>query len=214
MYNSTSLGDIKDGIDNFLSSIDSVLNSNTFLLNIPIEKEHMDLSKFISDFIRSKDFKQLMFQQDIVRNWNIFGIYNLHSKIWEEFNYTGEFYKEDFRLSIKKCTYEEFKKRLFYMLTTNESFYEKQLSNQEATLILNNFLQEIFNIVDINDNINGWKFYSIKPDFLNRTYIFNEKSGEEEQNTLFCYFDGFGFDSCTVFYNEKKLYMLLTNGMP
>lgn len=89
------------------------------------------------------------------------------------------------------------------------SFYHAEMPYDKAKLIVNNFMNEIF-----QKNIDEWIIYSIKPDFLNSVYAMNDSIGEEDYNELFSYFAEGGNDSCTVFFNSSKLYILLTNGEP
>lgn len=202
-------------VENFLRTVDSVLNSNTFLLIIPLIEQPKDLKGFLSEFIRSKQFKELMIDQDKIRSLGCYSYYDfIEGEVVEVRNYIGEFYKPNFELSMEKISYDGLEKILLSMITTNKSIYKKQLSSDNASPIVNMFLDKIFKGNNMKDLTDKWNIYSVKPNFLNKTYIINENSGEEEQNERFCYFDDWGFDSCTVFYNKKRLYMLLTNGMP
>ena len=207
-----SQADFNKGIDNFLSSVDNVINSNTFLLRIPIENTLVDLREFLSAFIKSKDFKQLMLEQDIIRKWFLYQCHNSLDKGLEEFR-TGEFYKVNFQLTITELRFEEFNSHLFYLLTNDKSIHKRQLSHENAKFIICDCFKAIFGEEYIAQKMDEWRFFSIKPDFLNITFIINQETGEQEGNPSFCYFDEYGFDSCTVLYNSKILYMLFTNGM-
>lgn len=202
-------------VENFLRTVDSVLNSNTFLLVIPLIGQPKDLKGFLSEFIRSKQFKELMIEQDNIRSLGCYSYYDfIEGEVVEVINYSGEFYKPNFELSMEKISYDGLEKILLNMITTNKSFYKKQLSSYNASPIVNMFLDKIFKGNNIKNLTDEWNIYSVKPNFLNTTYMINKNSGEEEQNKRLCYFDDCGFDSCTVFYNKERLYMLLTNGMP
>lgn len=202
-------------VENFLRTVDSVLNSNTFLLVIPLIGQPKDLKRFLSEFIKSKKFKELMIEQDKIRSLGCYNYYDfIEGEVVEAINYSGEFCKPNFELSMEKMSYGSLEKILLNMITTNKSFYKKQLSSYNASPIVNMFLDKIFKGNNIKKLTDEWNIYSVKPNFLNTTYIIDENSRKEEQNERFCYFDDWGFDSCTVFYNKERLYMLLTNGRP
>lgn len=202
-------------VENFLRTVDSVLNSNTFLLVISLIGQPKDLKGFLSEFISSKQFKELMIEQDKIHSLGCYSYYDfIEGEVVEVINYSGEFYKPNFELSMEKISYDGLEKILLNMITTNKSIYKKQLSSDIASPIVNMFLDKIFKGKNIKNLTDEWNIYSVKPNFLNTTYMIDKNSGEEEQNKRLCYFDDCGFDSCTVFYNKERLYMLLTNGMP
>ena len=80
------------------------------------------------------------------------------------------------------------------------SFYDTQISNEKAKLIVHNFISFL-------STKNDWKLYFIAPNFLKETNIKHSK------NENLRYFQGInGNDTATVILTNNKGFLLLTNG--
>lgn len=82
----------------FLDTVDSVLNSNTFLLKFELKTENMNLD--FSNFIHSESFITQISDQDKEREW-----FNMHDFDYKTKMYKlrkGNILKDKFELEIKE----------------------------------------------------------------------------------------------------------------
>ena len=88
----------KQLISNFLDAVDTVLNSNTFLFELPLNSSlepNIWLLK-LGTYLRSKEFNDAIFNQDATRKW-----YNYYTLTENDFiRYPASFLKENFPLDV------------------------------------------------------------------------------------------------------------------
>lgn len=195
---------IPDSVKDLLDALDTVLNSNTFLLSyVPLHPH--SISQSMIAFLNSHSFLEQIFKQDHDRNWNNFHYWDSENSDYQQED--GKIVKPDIELKITKPSVNV-RLYLMSMLTaTNEkngnfwSPYKKQKSEEDAEQLVNNFLKFIGYDEDSET-------LCIQPDFLFTTKEMNSDS------KILGYFEGeFASDSATLFVTNDKHYLLLTNGI-
>lgn len=187
-----------DAIDDFLDAADFVLNSNTFLLEIPLLSP--DLEREVTAFVASESFQHSMLKADIARGW-----FNMHtfSNRDELFPKPGNVVKPDFCLKLQKSTTSA-KDYLEAMLTADGrkgnflSFYRRQKNAFDAERIAGAFLRQI-------SGGNEVSLYILEPDFL--------VDSPADPDYLY-YFEGKGCDNAALITAGESGYLVLTNGIP
>lgn len=191
----------------FLDTVDTVLNSNTFLLKTEVDFDSIEeLKTDISNFIKSKDFTNQLLEQDVTRNWWNFQTFD--SKGNHLSKCKTEFVKPNFEIQLDELDEEKALLYLRAMLTVEKnnynfwSPYDKQINTDKAIDIVKNFIYEI--VVD-----KQWKFFTLNTDFG------YSKTEKRNKKTTMAYFEGdYGSDSASLIITEdKKAYLLLTNGI-
>jgi len=186
----------------FLDTVNSVLNSNTFLLQFEAKTDNID--EALLNFLKSESFIRQLAKQDIERGW-----FNMHYFDHKTENYKlkhGNILKDKIELKIKEIATEK-SEYLIAMLTGDTtkgrfcSFYSTQINQEKAKAIVDNFTSFL--------SLYGeWKLLFVEPDFLKgvlEAYPKNEKLR---------YFRGdFGNDTATIILTNNKGFLLLTNGI-
>jgi hypothetical protein len=186
----------------FLDTVDSVLNSNTFLLKFELKTENMNL--YFSNFIHSESFITQISDQDKERKW-----FNMHDFDYKTKMYKlrkGKILKDKFELEIKEI--EEAKKEYLIGMLTGDttkgrfnSFYSKQIKKEKAKAIVDNLISDLSLYAN-------WKLFFVEPNFLKDALENNLK------NKALYYFEGdFANDTATIILTKGNGYLLLTNGI-
>lgn len=187
-----------DAIDDFLDSADLVLNSDTFLLEIPLLSP--DLEKEVAAFMASESFQRSLLKADIARGW-----FNMHTFTNSEelVPKPGNVVKPDFYLKLRQSTIGA-KDYLEAMLTADgrkgnfHSFYRRQKNAFDAERLASAFLRQISGGKDLS-------LYILEPDFL--------VDSPTDPDNLY-YFEGKGCDNTALITTGESGYLLLTNGIP
>ena len=192
----------EEPIRTFLDAVDSVLNSNTFLLAFDINTK--DIREALWNFLNDPNFIQQLANQDKQRGW-----YNLHNLNLDTQTYElkkGNIVKDESQLKIEIPHFDR-KEYLIAMLTGDttkgrfRSFYHKQLKREIAEAIVNSLSYYLFS----NKN---WALYIVYPDFLKDAI---EVYSKDESLR---YFEGdYGNDNASILKCGKKGFLLLTNGI-
>ena len=190
-------------VKHFLDSVDSVLNSNTFI--VEFEAVHPDPEESVRQFLDSGDFTEQLVQQDRERDWYMFS----------DPDKTGHCFRirpgsllesiPSLTIGYPACDKREY---LIGMLTGDTSkgsffsFYRKEKSRKEAEIIVDNLTAYL------SSYSGEWDLFTIKPDFLKRTGRTYPK-GENLK-----YFEGdFANDTATLIRHRDKVFLILTNGI-
>lgn len=216
----------------FLKKVDSVMNSNTFLLkgstDNPISVSQVN--SFFTAF-RSTKFIDLFLEFDNLSKWH-----NYHE--WQDKPASRiDFYlgfspwlkqinKAKKATKLEPMSYLGFVERLHWMLMTSPTYYaELTIRPDEETTLrmireisLMLFGEKAWAIGDDppvqlappNWVEHPWTFYNVVPDFLYDTGYWEHNDNAPDGG----YFDGGASDSCTFFFRDRVFYVLLTNGSP
>lgn len=198
----------RDPIGAFLDALDEVLNSNSFLLDCPIDELQPDAESRLTELIRGPIFKDLLIAADIERGWKNYGEWDWETERYERLHHSGDFFIPDVRLQVARLDYPAARRRMIDLLAHTYSPYHKQLPEADAVAVTDRFLDEL-----LEGDPTGWTFLAVAPDFLHTSGYFGHPTRSPERDD-FCYFDGGDADSCTVFHRPGKTFMLLTNGSP
>ena len=198
----------QEPIKYFLDKVDTVLNSNTFLLKTKIAFENvLETERNLHDFISSGKFKKQILKQDIIREWTNYHQVNDDGKL--VITATGILAKPTFKIQLKRLTKAAsltyFRSMLTVETDTNNynfwSPYSKAINSTEAMLYVQNFLGKLGE---------GQEFivYTCNTDFC---YSIGEQYHNEK---VMGYFEGdYGSDSMTVIIRkDNEAFILLTNG--
>jgi len=190
-------------VKHFLDSADTVLNSNTFILDFYIVENNIEES--LKRFILSADFITQIMQQDKDRDWHIFHYFDTISDSFKV--KSGSLIEPGFHINISQppCDKWEY---LTAMLTGDTSkgrffsFYKKEIEKDKAGIIIDNL------IAYLTQYSGAWDLFIVSPNFLKYTEKTYPKG--EELN----YFEGeFGNDTATVISYKDNGFLILTNGI-
>ena len=189
-------------IKTFLDSVDSVLNSNTFLLRF--DSKGSDLNTEFLSFLQSDSFIEQLAYQDRERSW--FNMHYFDNKTESYKLKKGNILKDNIELNIKEVENEK-SEYLTAMLTGDTtkgrffSYYSKQIDKEKARAIVDNFTSFL-------SVYESWRLFIVEPDFLKDAVEVYSK--EEDLR----YFEGdYGNDTATIILTKDKGYLLLTNGI-
>lgn len=189
-------------IKTFLDSVDSVLNSNTFLLRF--DSKGFDLHTEFLSFIQSDSFIEQLAYQDRERSW--FNMHYFDNKTESYKLKKGNILKDNIELNVKEVENEK-SEYLTAMLTGDTtkgrffSYYSKQIDKEKARAIVDNFTSFL-------SVYESWRLFIVEPDFLKDAVEVYSK----EENLR--YFEGdYGNDTATIILTKDKGYLLLTNGI-
>lgn len=192
-------------IDAFIEAINSVLNSNTFLLSLSLDYETSleDLKEEFSHFVKSGNLKTQILEQDAES-------YGNYQRQAEKQGSLGNLHKNSFELQVRELKEDKKIGFLQALLTTQtdiqflQSPYNKQLSKEEAHKVLNPFLQTLI-------GEKQWKLYKLSTNFLH-TKEEERELRRKGKNIMSYFYDLFG-DTALLFSREdNKAFLLLTNG--
>lgn len=212
----------RPAVDAFLSAVDEVMNSNTFLLKarsgtaVSGDNRH----EVLTAFLRSRLFHEMMLQADQERGWWMF-----HELPWQTPDPSLEAASDsgpwlvlgDVDLTLHPMTEADFLARLKWMLCEAFSPYHRHLEEARAKEIIGACVREVFGTSDQDSKratsseeaLNGWSFAAVEPDFLPSAEYYTGKDCPD-----LAYFDGGGSDTATLAYRHDVLLLLLTNGSP
>lgn len=212
----------RPAVDAFLSAVDEVMNSNTFLLKARSgtvasgDNRH----EVLTSFLRSRLFHEMMLQADQERAWWMF-----HEFPWQTPDPSLETASDsspwlvlgDAELTLHPMTETDFLARLKWMLCEAFSPYRGHLMETRADEIIGACVCEVFGTGDqgsrhaitIERALCGWSFAAVEPDFLPSTEYYTGKDCPD-----LAYFDGGNSDTATLAYRNDVLLLLLTNGSP
>jgi len=187
-----------DPIETFLDAADRVLNSNTFLVALPMPTG-IPLTD-LGAFIRSGRLQDAIFAADITRGWynfHRFGNGDILTPV------PGNLATPDFRLTERasRCTPSEY---LGAMLRGDRtlgdfvSFYGKAVTPEEAGHLTRQMMGRLFAGREP-------ALHVLEPDFLR---------GQSEEADEAWYFEGKSCDNAALFVVGQIGYLLLTNGAP
>ncbi|HET6252547.1 MAG TPA: hypothetical protein VFE32_00665 [Puia sp.] len=187
-----------DPVEAFLDAADEVLNSNTFLVEVPPASG--DLIADVTDFIRSGRLLQALLAADKARGW-----YNLHrfTAGGELAPIPGSLAKADFSLVSRTshCSTGEYLQAMLRgdsIFGNFTSFYRCEKSPEEARQLTQKLLEHLFARSEPS-------LHLFEADFLQGV-----SAGIDEA----CYFEGKGCDNAALLTGASVAYLLLTNGMP
>lgn len=188
-------------ISDFLDAVDSVLNSNTFILEF--DNNSASIYESLTKYLKSGIFIDQILKYDLERKWS-----NLHYYDFDKNCYTvktGNLVKEGF--SIKLKDYQPDKNQYLIAMLTRElgfySFYSKNKTLVEAETIVENFIYFI-------SKGKEWKLYILEPDFLANT-----SNLTNESNYDISYFENESpCNSSAIIQCHEKSYLIITNGIP
>ena len=188
-------------IKEFLDGVDTVLNSNTFLVQFDATSDN--IIEDLKTFLHSEAFINQIADQDKTREW--YNLHNFDNNTQDHLIKSGNILNDTFELKINEILNQK-SEYLIAMLTADSSkgrfrsFYDTQINNEKDKLIVHNFISFL-------STKNDWKLYFIAPNFLKET----NKKYSKNQNLR--YFQGInGNDTATVILTNNKGFLLLTNG--
>lgn len=213
----------RPAVNAFLTAVDEVMNSNTFLLKVrtqtPVTRENRQ--EVLSAFFRARLFHEMMLDADQERDWWIF-----HEVPWQTpdpslANSTDAdpwLVPANLRLAMEPMNEAGFLARLRWMLCEAYSPHRGHLEEERAVETIGAFLREAFGTGSRLPSsrgtaeqpfLHGWSFAAVKPDFLPSTEYYTAKPCPD-----LAYFDGGESDSATLAYRDDVFFLLLTNGSP
>ena len=176
----------------FIDLCDVKLNSNTYIFQVNIDDSSKSLKQVITEYIKSKCFKEDILIQNAERNHLNYGIYDKTTRKYSEYYFSGEFYIPNFYLKISKRSIDEIEKELTYILDLDEK-------DSIVKLFLSQIIKENY---EKNNTVNG---FCVQPDFLHF-------ETHKESADYFPYFSGSSGDRCFIFTTKQNAYVLLMNG--
>jgi len=198
----------RPGIKAFLDALDQVLNSNSFLLDCPIDLTIDDSASRLEALIRSQAFKDLLIEGDIERGWMNYGEWDPEANRYTRLHHGGHFHRAGCSLTMHALDRAAVRQRLVHLLTGTASPYHRQLSESAAAPLVGAFLDEL-----LGEHPEEWAFLAVDPTFLHTSGYYGNPTRPPGSDD-FAYFDGGEGDSSTVFYRRGATWMLLTNGSP
>jgi hypothetical protein len=202
----------RPAVDAFLSAVDEVMNSNTFLLKVrtrtPVTPDNRH--EVLSAFLRGRVFHEMMLQADQQRDWWMF-----HECPWQTPDPSLAAASDsgpwlvlgDVPLALDSMTEADFVARLRWMLCEAFSPYLGHREEARADEIIGAFVREVLGSDDRASD--QWSFAAVEPDFLPSTEYYTGKPCPD-----LAYFDGGESDTATLAYRHDVLLLLLTNGSP
>jgi hypothetical protein len=205
----------KQPVLDFLDAVDTVLNSNTFLFELPLNgslEKNVWLLK-LDTYLRSKDFNDSIFNQDATRKW-----YNYYTFTENDFvRYSASFLKENFQLEV--TAYPKNPTEYLEAMLVDErnikvpetglffsSPYRKGIHKLVAKGLVSSFIEELFEKQD-------WSLWTIKPNFL---YTYEELEPILGDNPkILAYFEETkcASNSASLLLSTARSFLLLTNGI-
>ncbi len=181
-------------ISAFLDGVDTVLNSNTFLLTFNIEKERLE--KGVRQFIDSGGFKSQILEQDQARGWNNY------SKIKDE-----QLIKSNYKLQFHPLPLEKVETYFSSMLMAESnsynfwSPYSKQFDKPKSIALTRGFLSALSQNQKISTCL------------MNTDFSYSHEEVHSKRGYM-TYFEGeYGSDSATLITREDhQAFIILTNG--
>lgn len=194
------LNELDDGpaapaVGAFLDAVDTVMNSNTFLLKVRADAPVTggDRAEVLSAFLRDPLFEEMMLTVDRGRGW------------WNLQDGDGPLVVDGpVRPDVRELGAGGFWRRLRWMLREAFSPYGRRLDDEAAGAVLGPLPEALF-----GGDEAGWSFCEVRPDFLRGTGYYSGAACAG-----LAYFDGGESDTATFFYRGDVFYLLLTNGSP
>jgi hypothetical protein len=190
-------------VKNFLDAVDSVLNSNTFLVEFEVVENQVATD--LLSFLKSAFFISQLTQQDLEREW-----FNLHDFDGQTGNFQirkGSLLSETLNLETEQIADEKLE-YLTAMLTTNSenwgfcSYHSQGLDYTTSKSLVSNLISFLC-------NCDEWHLYVIQPNFLK--FVDDTYSNGEDIR----YFERKNSNNtATVIQCNNKGFLLLTNGIP
>ena len=195
-------------INRFLDKLDSVVNSNSFWLELGVPSGKFKLNEILVQHLRTGNFHFELVKQDINRNWNHYSemVFPKNSEQPVLIQRPGSTWNGREEIRFEEISQVILSEHLFDILTGKTKYYTKstlgtQLNDNEADS-LNSELLKMLSNTDPN-----WKAFLVKPDFLNQVDDYYD-SGYIRLG----YFENCGRDMAVAFLIDEQLYILLTNG--
>ncbi|GHO84887.1 hypothetical protein [Dictyobacter formicarum] len=206
-----------------LKAIDASLNSNTMLFKVRSEQiiTTSNAQEILNLFLHSPLFRDMFLEVDQLRGLLSYSTWDFIDGEPVQLFPSGNPLLEPLQLILTPMNEQSFAERLHWMLTSAESPYQKQVSEQRAQEILRDFFWEVFTpqswpieqpLAQQFWHGHPWSFCAVAPNFLPSTGYYY--ASEEYELPDFAYFDGGKRDTCTFFYSKDIFYLLLTNGSP
>lgn len=198
---SLNMIDIKNpNISTFLDAVDSVLNSNTFLLQTTVSADRGAIESQIEGFLKG-DCEAQLFRQDEERDWHFLNIFDVETMSYQRREEV--FVKPNLKVQVL-CEVTDPNRYIVSMLTADpnignfKNFYGTQKSKLEAEEIVTGFLTEL-------TKSKPFQTFALQPDFFyNKTDKVSELYYFEGENAC---------DTATCFLCFDTCYLLLTNGI-
>jgi hypothetical protein len=192
-----------------LDSLDSVLNSNSFLLDYQLDDDASDTASALAEFFPTARFRALLAQADIDRGWKNYAGEADHGVI------DARLYVAGANLNVSEMARSDFRNDLLWLLTTTRSPHQRQLPASNAEGIVDAFLQELAAEPDSTPTSGDWRYFQVAPTFLRSSgYAGYPQPESVDDGKAPTYFDGGPFDRCLVMRRGGTLHILLTNGAP
>ena len=187
-----------DAVEAFLDAADSVLNSNTFLLVVPMRTG--DPATDVRDFVCSGGLREAVLQADLAREWYIWHRYGPEGELTA---IPGGFVKAGCELPVLRTNstaFDYLQAMLCGDLRLGDffSFYRRAKTQEEARRLTSELLGYLFAGAEPS-------LYVLDPDFLHDASL----DGDEGY-----YFEGKGCDNAALLTAGTTGYLILTNGMP
>jgi hypothetical protein len=190
-----------------LDALDSVLNSNTFLLEDTVSAD-ADTAALLAEFFSSGRFRELLAQADAERGWHNYAAPDDSEALDPTTTLDDRLYVGRGALSLAELDRSSLRDELRSLLTTPQSPHHQQLTASDADALVDAFLSE----VGVSSASDSWQFFRVAPDFLRSTGYATPEGAHAA--TAPAYFDGGPFDRCLVLRHGPSLRVLLTNGAP
>lgn len=221
-------------VADFLEAVDTVLNSNTFLLYLPFINADITRQKWqekLLTYLGSDQLDNDILDNDYFRKW--FNYTTLDEKALEKNELVNLlqilFFKRKNKVKInaffpkkRGISQEDYltamltDERTIKIQETGVTFYSpynKGLSMVQAKEMTQDFITCLF-------EKENWQLWTINPDFMYSRYEFENLSQEAKTDPFgkeyICYFEGkewFATDTASLLLGEKESFLLLTNGI-
>ena len=159
-------------VKDFLDGLDTVLNSNTFLLTFEIVNNSLENSFEV--FIKSDDLINQIIYQDSKRKWYNMQYFDNSDNTYKI--YPGNLINNPLELKINLPEVDK-REYLIAMLTGDTSigsffsFYSYQKERAEAEMIIDNFISYL-------SKTSNWNLFVVQPNFLKDNVQEYAKDGE------------------------------------
>lgn len=210
------------GVSAFLDAVDTVMNSNTFLLKVRVDRPITvgGLRDTLGRFLGGPLFGDMMLAADRTRDWWMLhhAPFEVNEKEDTGWRVQNGLVLDDARLDLGRIDIVAFTARLRWMLREAPSPYRRHLGEEHAQDLIGALFRDLFGPLSWPLATPmaqrcwaeaRWSFYTLRPDFLRSTEYYTGKPCPD-----LAYFDGGAADTAMFFYQDDVFYLLLTNGSP
>ncbi|GLV60135.1 hypothetical protein KDH_69580 [Dictyobacter sp. S3.2.2.5] len=163
-----------------LRAIDATLKSNTMLFKVRSEQiiTSSNTQEILKQFLQSPLFRDMFLEVDRLRELLSYSTWDFIDGEPVQLFPSGNPVLEPLQLILTPMDEQSLAERLHWMLTSADSPYQKQVSEQRAQEILRDFFWEVFTrqswpleqpLVQQFWHDHPWSFYAVAPNFLPST---------------------------------------------